>query len=383
MNKFFIFVSALFIGYFTMGFYLSQYEFKLMGKKLNIENLQSSYKVHQNVYSDLTIGSGQANTIALAAQVNSSQFILMTDLNPSISVDNDYYLSNVGLLFGVKLQTDDHSVTYYSADVKSFEKNSIITKPGKNSLLIANMESVNKDITHYDGIDTINLKKIAYRVWDKKKLSTIWSLIFYPFNPKISLIRLFRDPEEELDYFDRLSQRQKTNMYLSSEATAKAIPFANWLIKFPSYSTIFSIASQRVLVNSEMTHDMKKDSKNILNALKSGSHYISIDTLGDSKGFESYVYSNYKKKYSFMGDELKFDSSLRLFYKLPNEPSSFYEIVLYRNGQRVDHRSVARGDFPIAEKGVYRLQVRLNTDLPFPDNNKWLTWIFTNNFYIK
>ena len=143
------------------------------------------------------------------------------------------------------------------------------------------------------------------------------------------------------------------------------------------------MASERLLMTSELSSNMENDRKAIFNSLKSGSFYISIDTLGDSTGFESYLISKSQNKYTFMGDETRLDPSLRLFFKLPRELNVYHEVVLYKDGHRFDHRNTSSGDFPITEKGVYRIQVRLSTSLPFPDADKWLTWIFTNNFYVN
>ncbi len=386
MNKLFLVFTPVFIFYLIYGFYLSQFELKLIGKKLNSNPLQSSYRMQQNIYTDLTIGSGKISDIIDEAKKASTQYIMLTDLNPTSTLENDYYAFNIGVLFGAKVTNSDYSLTLYSAQNKSYIQQFNFGYNEKNSaetLIINNYELDKKFYPAADGFDVINLKNMANRVWSKKKVSTLWSLIFYPFNPKIALIRLYRDPEEELKIFDDLSKIKKTNMYLSTEATAKALPLANVLLKFPSYNNTFKIASQRILLKSDLKYKMESDQEKILSALKSGSFYISIDAFGDSTGFETFLFDNKTNKYYFMNDNVRLDKSIELHYKLPFEPNCFYEVVLFKNGERIDYRSVSEGHFKILKKGNYRLQVRLNTDLPFPDNNKWLTWIFSNNFYIK
>lgn len=128
---------------------------------------------------------------------------------------------------------------------------------------------------------------------------------------------------------------------------------------------------------------MKEDQKKILAALKAGQFYICFDALGDPKGFETYLYKEGSvKKYS-LGSNVEKSKNLRLYFKLPAEPVSFYEVVLLRNGKRVDTLNTFEGLFNITEPGTYRLQVRISPRLPLPDAIKWLTWIYTNNFYIK
>ena len=83
-----------------------------------------------------------------------------------------------------------------------------------------------------------------------------------------------------------------------------------------------------------------------------------------------------------MGDDIKLDNKTQIYYKLPSEPTAFYEVVLFKNGVRLDHLNTFEGLFSIKSPGVYRLQVRLSPRFPLPDAIKWITWIYTNNFYI-
>ena len=386
MNRFFISISALFIAYVTFGFYLSQYKFDLLGKETKITNIFYNYKLHQNIYSHMSIGSGTYSSISEESKRAQSKFILFTDLNPTVNLDQDRYLMNTGQLFGAKILTPKNSYTVFSTTNKNiinYYNSTYLENYPQDVIVIDHMNTNLETLNSADGLDVINLKTLANKVWMNKKVSTIWSLIFYPFNPRLSLLRLYRDPDDELRIFDQLALKKKRNLYLSSEATAKAVPITNWLIKFPSYENVFNMASERLLMTSELSSNMESDRKAIFNSLKSGSFYISIDTLGDSTGFESYLISKRQNLYTFMGGEINLDSSLRLFFKLPRELNVYHEVVLYKDGQRLDHRNTSSGDFPITEKGVYRIQVRLSTSLPFPDADKWLTWIFTNNFYVN
>jgi hypothetical protein len=379
-------ISAFFLAYVTFGFYLSQHQFDLLGPDIKNQNIFFNYKLHQNIYSNVSIGSGTYQSISEESKQIKSKFILFTDLNPVTDLDHDRYLMNMGQLFGAKILNENFSYTVYSPtnkDIRNYYNTRFLENYPEDIIVINHMNTNKPFLDSADGLDVVNLKNLAFKVWTNKKASTLWSLAFYPFNSKLSLLRLYRDPDDELKIFDEMSQKKKTNLYLSSEATAKAIPVTNWLIKFPSYENIFTIASERLLMTSELSNNIDQDQAAIFKSLKTGSFYVSIDTLGDSTGFEAYIKSQNSNKYVFMGSDANHDSSMRLFYKLPKEPNAYFEVTLYKNGERIDHRSTATGDFPITDRGVYRIQVRLETRLPFPDANKWLTWIFTNNFYIN
>lgn len=375
------------MGYVIYGFYLSQFQFNLIGKDIAGQNVFYNYKLHQNIYTQMSIGSGTYSSIAEEHRRTQSKFVLFTDLNPATILDQDRYLTNTGQLFGAKILTDTAAYTVYSPTDKNsanYYDLAYLKNNSKDYLIIDHLNTSFEGISHADGVDALNLKTMAYKVGANKKISTIWSLIFYPFNPRLSLLRLYRDPVDELKLFDQKSLTQKVNLHLSSEVTARAVPVTNWLLKFPSYENVFNMASQRVLVTSELTTNMSIDKYPLFDALKRGSFYISIDTLGDSTGFETYIVTDKKNEYIFMGDEHTLRPNMRLVFRLPREPNTHHEVILYKNGQRIDHRNTSFGDFPITSSGVYRLQVRLETVLPFPDaDNKWLTWIFTNNFYIR
>lgn len=387
MNRVLIAFSSLFLMYVSFGFYLSQYQFDFFDKETKLKpGFFYNYKTHLNIYSEVSIGSGGYSTIAEEAKHVKSKFIIYTDVNPETQLLPDSYYLNIAQLYGAKILSPDFSYSVYSHSYKNtqdYYNQNYLTNYPENQIVISHLEKPLPNDFPFDGIDAINLKTMANRVWKTKPFSTIWSLIFFPFNPKVSLFRLYRDPTDELRLFDQLSLERKTNLYLSSEVTAKAVPMTNWLIKFPSYEQVLSLASIRLLTPKELINDIESDSKQAFEILKSGSYYISIDALGDSTGFESYIYSKNKNEYIFMGGRTAHDPSMNLFYHLPKEPNVYYEVVLLKDGKRYDYRTVSSGDFKINEPGVYRLQISLNTKLPFPDANKWLTWIFTNNFYVN
>lgn len=385
MNRIFIILTLVFLTYISYGFYLSQFEFDFIKKSepLKSNKIFFNYKINQNIFTQESIGSGSYASIAEEARSSNSNYLLFTDLSPIIDLYPDRYDHNIGLLFGAKIFDGENSYTVYSSVNKKNSVYNLSEALNLNFLVIKTLEKNENFRSYRDGYDVVNLKKMIMNSWKKNKFSTLWSLFFYPFNPKLSLIRLYQEPIDELKFFDVESQIKKTNLYLSSEATAKAIPFADWLVKFPSYSSVLSLASQRLLSTSEMSGDIKQDAHAVWSILKNGNFYISIDTLGDSTGFEAYLQSKSKNQYTFMGDSTSLTDDLVLHYELPSEPRVFYEVILFRNGVRIEHQNTSHGFFSIKERGTYRIQVRMTAQLPLPDVNKWLSWIFTNNFYVN
>jgi hypothetical protein len=401
MNRILASIAFILIFFFIYGFYISQFDLDFTTRKVKTSDLYYDYKLSMNIHSNLSIGSEPLSVILAEAKKAQNKFIMITDLNPQIKSPDDSYLQNVGVLQGAKYGYKDSRLIYYS----NTEKN-LGLKQGESQLLLSDVLSQkaekNSDslivLAHpfkvgfswtgelpegLDGIEIANLKSMSQQSWNYSKLSTIWSILLYPFNPKLALMRIFQEPNEELMLFDQVSQKRKLVAFQGAEASARAVPLADWLIKFPSYEKVLSIASNHLLLTSELTGNMKEDKVKILSALKNGQFYICFDGLGDPKGFEAYLMDEPKQKRYSMGSEVKINSELKFYFKLPTEPTSFYEVVLFKNGERVDTLNTFEGVFPLQGPGTYRIQVRISPRFPLPDAIKWLTWIYTNNFYVK
>jgi hypothetical protein len=194
-------------------------------------------------------------------------------------------------------------------------------------------------------------------------------------------LRLFNEPTEEVALWDKLSNETPTWAFAGADANAKAIPLANYLIKFPSYQMSFGIMSNHVLLPTELTGSYEKDRGKIFSALKNGHFYAALDLLGDPKGFNALLW-DHDKSY-LMGSVVHYSKNLKIVAKLPIEPKDFYEIVLFKNGEREMISNSQELQYEIKSPGVYRIFVRVSPTLPLPDAKKWISWIYTNPFYVR
>lgn len=401
MTKILSTLAFLLISFFIYGFYISQFELNFIQRKSKTSDFYYDYKLTMNIHTNLSIGSEPLNVVLSEAKKAQSNFIMVTDLNPQFKSPDDSYLQNIGILQGAKYGYKDSRLIYYSTTEKNLG-----FKGGESQLLLSDLLSQNAAkndnsllvLAHpfktgfswtgplpdgLDGIEIANLKSMSLKSWNYSKLSTIWSILLYVFNPKLALMRLFQEPTEELLMFDQISQQRKFVAFQGAEASARAIPLADWLVKFPSYESVLSISSNHLLLTSELTGNMLKDKNRILTALKNGQFYICFDALGDPKGFETYLLDKNKQKKYSIGSSVKATENIHFYFKLPVEPTSFYEVILLKDGKRVDTLNTFEGIFPLQGPGVYRIQVRISPRFPLPDAIKWLTWIYTNNFYVK
>ncbi len=402
MIKFVIGVTTLLICYFIYGFYISQYEISIIRRTFDQRNSAPEYYDYRgviNVHSDLSIGSSSPQEIAQAAKSAGLDFVILTDLNAfEDSVHNDSYSQSVLFLNGAKYSYLDSRLIFYSPAKDLVGKNlgetqirfaDMLTQdPGgnKNSLLVLAHPfhlgfSWSGDLpTGLDGIELINLKALSVQAWQHSKASVAWSSLIYPFNPSFALARLFIEPSEELGLFDRLSQKQQLFAFAGAEASARAFPWSNYLVKFPSYQSSFEIVTNHVLLTSELTGNLVGDRNKIFNALKRGQFYIAFDALGDSKGFAATIED--KGKVHLMGSKIRFTKGLTMKVKVPAIQKNFYEVIVYKNGERYRTVNGPEVSFVITEPGTYRTQVRVAVSMPLPDANRWITWIYGNPFFV-
>ncbi|MGZ3802684.1 MAG: hypothetical protein ACXVB4_00610 [Pseudobdellovibrionaceae bacterium] len=402
MMKFIIYTTFLLFSYLVYGFYISQYQINVIPRKLKSENPPGYYDYRGiiNVHSDISIGSSSSLEIASEAKLADLDFLILTDLNAfENNVHNDSYSQNILFLTGGKYSYLDSRLIFYSAN-----KYLVGANLGEAQIRFADMltqkEGGNKDslsiLAHpyklgfswtgdlppgLDGIEVINIKSLSVQAWQHSKASVIWSFLIYPFNPGFSLARLFLEPTEELALLDKTTQHQKIFAFAGAEASARAIPLANYLIRFPSYQRNFEIASNHVLLSSELTGNLNTDRQKIFSALKKGQFYLAFDALGDPKGFVTTLED--KGRSYPMGSQARFSKGMVLNIALPGPPQNFFEIIVYRNGERFKTINTAEATVPITEPGIYRVQVRIAVSMPLPDANRWISWIYSNPFFIS
>lgn len=394
-------LSVLLVGYFFYGFYINQYETSALPQKIKHEQTLGhyDYKGVINVHTDLSIGSAPASFVISSAKMANLDFMFFTDLN-SFNIPTSFEANHGNLLVfsAGKYSYLDSRLIYYSLNQETIGNNlgessvkfadllSQKTGASKNTLTIlahpykAGFTWNGEIPSGLDGFELLNLKSLLNRAWAESKLSTIWSLLIYPFNPRLAFLRLYSEPTDEISLLDRLSQSRKISVFAGTEASARALPLANYLIRFPSYKRSFEFMSNHILMRSELTGRFNSDRTKVFNALKSGNFYVALDMLGDPKGFNAIIEED--NKTYLMGSELRFNKKMKLKVQLPSEPRHFFEIMIVKNGEVIERINKTEAEIPIKEPGTYRVQVRISPMLPLPDARKWFTWIYTNPFFI-
>jgi hypothetical protein len=397
-------LTAFVMSYFLYGFYLSQSSLTVIPTGLQKSESTAEYYDYRgvtNVRTDLSNGSSSPAEVIAEAKVAGLDYLILTDINQfNLPTENlNSYNGNLLVIRAGEYSFLDSRLLYY--DVNPERKPD---DPGEASMyftdVLSQKYSDDKErvvvLSHpfrkggtwtgayppgLDGIEILNPKAVAENAWNRSKLDVLWSFIIYPFNPRYSFLRLFREPSQEIGLWDQLSKNRPTLAFGGSDASARAIPWANALLKFPSYEKSFEITSNHVLLSSELTGSYQKDRQKIFTALKRGNFYVSLDLLGDPKGFIATI-DDREKKY-LMGETVRFNKNLKLKASIPIEPKDFYELVVFKNGERDLTVNTTDFTYSIPEPGIYRVVVRVSPFLPLPEGKKWVTWIYTNNFYVR
>lgn len=388
--------------YLFYGFYLSQTNLVVIPTNLKPENSGDYYDYRgvTNVRTDLSNGSSSPLEVINDAKNAGLDFLILTDLNPFDHAESvNGYHGDLFVMTGGEYSFLDSRLLYYTLDPRNKLESPTDAALHFTDILSQKQNDNRESIialahpfsdkpswtgpypTGLDGVEIVNPKAISARAWRRSKISVLWSFFIYPFNTRYAFLRLFKEPAEEVSLWDQLSKNRSTLAFGGADASARAIPWANTLMKFPSYQKSFEITNNHILLTSELTGNYQKDRAKIFSALKKGHFYVSLDLLGDPKGFTAYIED--KEKNHLMGERIKFNKNLKLKAKLPIQPKDFYELVIVKNGERdyiVNHSQM---EYQIPEPGIYRLIVRVSPLLPLPDAKKWITWIYTNNFYVE
>ena len=401
----FIVAIIVFVSFYAgYGVYVSRFSLSIMPTGLQPSNPTPfyDYKGITNVHSKHSDGSGTYLQIIDAAIKENFDFLFFTDINSFdekekisgyrgrllVFTAGEYSYLNSHLLHYKLKSSPDHKsrsqAQLFFTDFLSQKKQS-----HENDLVVL-AHPLKRDyhwLGEYpeslEGIEVLNLDSVWEMSLSKSKPSFLFSLLTYFFNPRHALIRLYLEPEPEVALWDYLNEKQKTIGFAGHNAKSRAILWEGSRIPFPSYRSSFSFISNHVILKSELTGLVDRDQKKIFQALKKGQFYFSLDFLDNPKGFITYALKRGKKH--LMGSELKISKKnpVEIFARLPEKPNVPFEIVLLKDGERFKASQKQKVSFLVKEPGVYRIVVRVIPALPFPDRWRWITWIYSNPFYVK
>lgn len=392
-------LTGLIFVYVIYGLYLAQYNVAILPESLKAEPPRGyfDYRGVTNVHTNMSSGSGDITRVIADAQTAGLDFLSITDTNvfdkPSslagyhssllVMLDGEYsYLNsrllNIGATTSRHLQGVGRSQVLFADLLSQVKKEDDVGLLYLAHPLKARYKWSGEYPQGLDGIEIINLKNVWQDAWNGKKFAFLVSLTMYPFNEKLALLR--RAAGRGARVVDKLSQQRPVAGIAGADAEAKLMLGGAYL-KFPTYETLFSLVRNHVLLRSELTGNANNDVEKLATAFRQGQFYMSLDILGNPKGFNALIRNKQNQNFP-MGSRLVYEDGMVLDVTLPQKPDAPFDVVIYRNGERMMTSNSQTTQYYLTGPGVYRVMVRVIPTLPLPDGKKWIPWIYTNPFYL-
>jgi hypothetical protein len=188
----------------------------------------------------------------------------------------------------------------------------------------------------------------------------------YPFNAPYALAGSLTNPADALARWDTMLAVRPVAGLMGADAHQRAPLTRKIAIPFPSYSSVFRLARNHVLLDKPLSGDPAADSKAIVDALSRGRSYVGVDALAPAGGVSFIAESGARR--GTMGDTMAPAADLKL--TVGGQMPRGARVVILKDGRPLaegrDTASTAAGVGP----GVYRAETRLDGwDVP---------WVLTN-----
>jgi hypothetical protein len=352
----------------------------------------TDYKGVIHVHSSLGGHSdGSFTDIIEAAQRNNLSFVVMTEHTSPLMDTSGMTLRGIhaGVLFvnGNEVSTASHDrLLLVPGSAEAATANTTGTQQvlsqqktqGSLSFIAYPHEFRSWDVTAYEGMEVYNLytntKKINYFVTFFDWLWSYWSY------PDLMFARFYERPADELKKWDELTaaKNRKIVAIAGNDAHANVgFRLADYAgnrvigVHLDPYERTFSIVRNHVLIEKEKP----LTEETLLASLASGHCYIAFDIFGDATGFSFTADNNQERR--IMGDEIALLGGVRLIVTTPVRS----RVLLIKDGQVIrDEDGDARKEFPVSERGVYRVEIYL-TQLGSLVKDK--PWIISNPIYVR
>jgi hypothetical protein len=232
--------------------------------------------------------------------------------------------------------------------------------------------------TPVDGVEWLN----ADSEWrDDRAWTLARALVTYPFRPPQALTLLLDRPEPVLRQWDALIQQHRVFAVAASDAHARVgvrslgEPYDSaGSLHFPSYTNSFrefSIA----LSDTTLTGDAETDARRVIDAIRGGHVYSTVDALGGPAAIRFVATSG--SRTALMGDALPVAGPVHLHVEAqaPAEAT----ITLFRDGTSVATARGSRLDHDAPEgPAVYRVEI----GLPDAPGTPPVPWVLGNPVYV-
>lgn len=340
-----------------------------------------------HVHSIFSDGSGEVEQIAQLADECGLDFLVLTDHNTLRAMHEGYekFYGKTLLLVGCELNDKENKNHYLALGIKETFSTRRPAKEYVKSVKDAGgigflahphekRDSMKEhppypwtewDCDDFTGIEIWNhMSEWMENLTEQNK----YQAFLHP------LKTIIKPPEETLKVWDELSMERKIVGIGGIDAHAHKVNLLGFFeVEVFPYKVLFK--SIRTHILTEQNFEIKANpvsvekAKNVvLQSLREGKCFVSNYYHGDATGFRFFAESDSKKIQ--MGEEVQSENPVTLNVYLPGKTA---EIRLIHNGKLVESLNNIEAKFIVREKGVYRVEVFVETN----------AWIFSNHIRIK
>lgn len=310
--------------------------------------------------------SGSFSEIIDAAKANQLDFVIMTE-----HTEKDFDTA------AMTLQGMHGGVLFINGNETSAENGDRFLKLPQDVSIVAYPEEFkNWEAPGLNGVEVYNVYSNTRRANPLVAFfDVLWSHRAYP---DLLFGLYFERPYDNLERWDHALTRARltatggndahSNIGLSlHDSSGKTVAG----IQLDPYATSFRLVRLHVLTNG----DQGLTQEQVLDAIKAGHCFIGFDLFGDTSGFTFEAKTPTETK--IQGDEIPLQADTRLIVHTPI-PS---RILLLKDGAVILNESgVTTKEFPITDRGVYRVEVYL------PEIERIIgekPWIISNPIYVR
>jgi hypothetical protein len=333
-----------------------------------------------STYSD---GTGDMEEIAKAADEAGVDFVMMTDHDQVKPIEDgqEKWAGSTLIICGTEITpAKNHFIAFGEKKLKDVEK--LKSLAPQEMIDAVNQQGWFGFIAHPDHLGTQKFGIPSYRwedwnvknyagigVWD---LMTDWQAQLDREDVSMDVYTEFEDwltgPRiETLKRWDELNKIAKVvgigevdNHKYRKEHEGKVLEI------FP-YEVAFKTVTNHVLLDKPLEKDYKKAKKQILEAVRHGSLYISFDWWDDPVDFSFEIDNG--KKVAGMGDVIELGEKTELVATFPQEGL----LNVYKNGESILETEGDEILVDLTEPGAYRVEAMRND----------IVWILSNNIYVQ